>query len=559
MQIVDDVSVDRYELLGKGLFPETLPPCFEASDFKRALRGITPLLRERRFRKRSSELIAYNGTKHDGSRRQFGTPNPVQYFHVCEFIADNWDVIDAQIGSSPFVVSRPEIAPESADRPIVIPSLSNLSNEASKKLRYAPIIVRADVSQFFPSIYTHVIPWVAHSRDAAKADPDPASKEVYFNSLDKFIQGCQLSETRGIAIGPDAFRIVAEFIASEIDKQIHARMAGRLIGAARHVDDFFIGVMEEADARFALSVVRECLAEFRLQLNDSKTKISNGLEPLNEVWAQRLRRKCRDIRWQTHQHHKDDLALELLNFACDLATEQKSESAVKIVLRALDESKIYSQTSRWKLLEPYLQRICLHHPHSIDYIFLLVIKRVSSDLEIDKAGWKEVVGALVERNFALGHDHEIVWAVWLALTAKLELSDDEVRKFSELQNQYVNCMLIWSFQNSWIAHKPAIRFGGRISSEGGRWLEGLVARSTGYVRSRFSGAFSEEFEHLAKRKIVLVDLAAHLKEVKPITVSAISRTRYGYDSDEEDDDPWGVGHYRDDLDDLLADIPDFDD
>lgn len=544
--------MDRYNLIGKGLFPEVLPPCFEASDFKRALRGFTIPLRQRRFRKRSSELIAYNGTKHDGARRQFATPNPVQYFHVCDFIADYWSEIDQSIRSSPFVVSQPTVASNTADRPITIPSLSNLSNEASKRLSFSPIIVRADVSQLFASIYTHSISWAAYGREEAKKNQDPESKTYPFNALDRFVQGCQASETRGVAIGPDAFRIVAEFVIAQVDKKIAEKMGDRLVGAARHVDDFFIGVLEEADARYALSVARECLSDFRLQLNDAKTKITNGLEPLNEVWAQSLRRRSKKISLPFFSARKEDLALELINFACELAEKQGSESPIKIVLRAFDESHIYRSETRWKLIEPYMQRICFHHPHSMDYVSLLVVKRHASGGSIDSDGWSRCVRILVERNMALGHDHEVVWCIWLWLSLKIDMDEDFIHVLVEWHNQYVNCMLIWSYSKGWIKTKPKIRFGSKISTEGGRWLEGLVTRSTKFVKSKFSGAFAEEFEHLAGKGFQLVDLQRHLENMAPVAATAISKTRYGYDAD--DDSDFDIGSYRDELDEQLDEI-----
>jgi hypothetical protein len=81
---------NRYALIQRGLFPETLPPCFTSEDVKRALRGIVPSVRAKEFHnKRSTDYVRYNGTKHDGSRRYFGTPNPISYFYVADFIAEN--------------------------------------------------------------------------------------------------------------------------------------------------------------------------------------------------------------------------------------------------------------------------------------------------------------------------------------------------------------------------------------------------------------------------------------------------------------------------------------
>ena len=38
-----------------------------------------------KFRDRRSEYTRYNGTKHDGNRRLFGTPNIITYFHISSF------------------------------------------------------------------------------------------------------------------------------------------------------------------------------------------------------------------------------------------------------------------------------------------------------------------------------------------------------------------------------------------------------------------------------------------------------------------------------------------
>src|SRR5690606_2603258 len=181
------------------------------------------------------------------------TVNPIQYFPICEFVSKHWSFMDQRISLSPFVVSKPRPANPNDDRPIIIPSLSNLTTASSVKLRYSPIIVRADISQFFSSVYTHVLPWVAHGRDNAKKDQSPASSANYFNSLDYYIQHCQSSETRGIPVGPDAFRIVAEFIASDMDRKLKEKVGDHIVGGARHVDDFFIGVRSETDAQIVLS------------------------------------------------------------------------------------------------------------------------------------------------------------------------------------------------------------------------------------------------------------------------------------------------------------------
>lgn len=524
--------LDKYRLFGQGYFPETLPPCFDGTDLQRCLRGITPIIRDRKFFNRSAELVGFSGTKHDGTRRGFSTSHPVQFFQVCEFVYENWGFIDSQIGNSPFVVSRPKPGSSSADRPIIIPSLSNLTTEASKKLRYSPIIVRADISQFFPSVYTHCIPWVAHGKNKSKEDQNNRSTENYFNGLDYFVQGCQNSETRGLAVGPDAFRIIAEFVASALDRRLVELCAEKIIGGARHVDDFFIGVKNESDAQIVLSNLRQVLGEFHFQINDNKTKIISGLEPLNETWAQNLRNELSRL---NSFFNKSSNIIRLFSQCIDISRSLNSGSPLKIFLRAIDDHKIYNINDEWYVLEPYLQRACFHYGHCIDYIFLIVVKRFARYASVDKVGWGEVATGIIERAIGFGHDHEILWSLWLMIILDIEASELMLEKLSRYNNSYVSIMLMTAFCENRINIRPPIKFNKKIESGRVEWLESLVARSSGFTKARFKGDFSEEFEHLSDKNLRLLNFSKHIDRVRQEGVDAISHSRYGYDSDDDND------------------------
>ena len=224
--------INRFSLINAGLFPETLPPCFVSNDAQRAFRGIVAELDSKEFnQRRTTEFAKYSGTKHDGNRRFFGTPNIISYFHVSTFIHKNWSKFESRFSESNYSVGVPRILDQDADRAIQVPSLSELSARASKNIGFAPIVLKTDIAQFFPSIYTHSIPWSAHGRDDSKADQKPQSKIITFNALDLFVRNCQAGQTRGIAVGPDAFRLIAEYISSGLDKELENRIGEKVVGA----------------------------------------------------------------------------------------------------------------------------------------------------------------------------------------------------------------------------------------------------------------------------------------------------------------------------------------
>ena len=111
------------------------------------------------------------------------------------------------------------------------------------------------------------------------------------------------------------------------------------------------------------------------------------------------------------------------------ARSLKTDSPIKIALRTLDQIKAYNG-ALWGKVEPYIQRAMFHHPHSIDYAALLVIKRHALARSIDKAGWKSACLELLARHLPLNHHHEVVWLTWVLLTADLGLPDQLVEQLS---------------------------------------------------------------------------------------------------------------------------------
>ncbi|MFN7112054.1 MAG: RNA-directed DNA polymerase [Brevundimonas sp.] len=535
---------DNYAILQKGLFPETLPPCFTSTDIKRSLRGIVPSIRSKELHNRPTDYVRYNGTKHDGSRRYFGTPNPISYFYVADFVSRNWGAFNARFGASPFSVSRPREGHATDDRPIIIPSLSELTTEASKKIGHSPYILKTDIAQFFPSIYTHSISWSAHGIEAAKKDTSPSSKELPFNKLDFLIRNCQLAETRGVLVGPDAFRLVSEFIVSGIDQDLAAAVGDEIVGAARHVDDYYLGLRSETAAWVVLSKLRELLQRYSLNINDSKTKILSGLEPLNDLWAQELRQDARKL--NGYGAGTVDDVVFFIGKALGLSKSFGTDSPVKIALRTLDQIRLYRKVE-WVAVEPYLQRIIFHHPHCIDYAALLVVKRVALGETIDRKGWTVAAHDLLKRHLAFNHHHEVMWLLWLLLCCDLDVPEELVNSLIENKNAHIRALVITGFSEGKIAKKPKLSLGGKLSSTDQNWLLNLHARSVGFSKAAFGGLMSSEFEHLAKKNVVLIDIEEHLDSVRDNNVNAISRTRYGYDSHDDDDDD-GLGFWPDDPD-----------
>ncbi|KKX46789.1 RNA-directed DNA polymerase [Sphingobacterium sp. IITKGP-BTPF85] len=518
----------RNSLLNKGFFPEVLPPCFISTNLARCFSGQIKEILKKQYHKRSSSYIRYSGTKHDGNRRYYGVVNPIPYFYLCDFIGKQWEEIENKLQQSNFSISKIKLGSESDDRAVLVPPLSEVVSKLSSQIKHSPYLLKTDIAQFFPSIYTHSIVWAAHGREAAKGDTNRNSKSIYFNSLDWFIQQCQNGQTRGVIVGPDAFRIIAEYLVSDIDNLLQETVGDLVIGGVRHVDDYYLGIKSEFDSSIVLSGLRDILQNYELQVNDSKTKVLPGLFPVDDIWAQELRSSTNNI----------FLLGEKINYLLDKAFElfnnSGSQSPMKLALRRLDKEEVYYK-SIWTEIEPKLHRILFHFPHCLDYLCLLLAKRVAIGKSIDSIGWKNIIEIIIDKSIGAAHHHEIVWLLWVSFVCKIEISPELIERLCKINNSFIKSILIAAYQDGLCANIDPIRLGNSLSTDDENWLQNIVARSTGYSGAHFSGAFVAEFNQLVAKGVKFIDFKKHMRLMSKKHKEAISKSKYGYDADDDND------------------------
>ncbi|MCF6359214.1 MAG: RNA-directed DNA polymerase [Cyclobacteriaceae bacterium] len=148
-------------------------------------------------------------------------------------------------------------------------------HRAEKK--YARML-KFDISKCFDSIYTHSISWALTDKDYVKNNLNKDSN-TFPGRFDKFMQNTNYGETNGIIIGPEFSRIFAELILQQIDKEIKQTLRNKgLIHKVdyeiyRYVDDFFVFYNEERTREEILDNYKILLREYKMSLNDSKTKL----------------------------------------------------------------------------------------------------------------------------------------------------------------------------------------------------------------------------------------------------------------------------------------------
>ncbi len=129
---------------------------------------------------------------------------------------------------------------------------------------YSHVVV-TDIADFFSSIYLHNVE--TSIREAVR----PSGKVAHGEALIQIIKAMHSNQThKGLPIGPQFSRPIAELILIEIDKIL----INNNIKFIRYVDDYRIFCNSEVEAYKALSFLAQKFYDLRnLKLNEQKTKI----------------------------------------------------------------------------------------------------------------------------------------------------------------------------------------------------------------------------------------------------------------------------------------------
>jgi len=139
---------------------------------------------------------------------------------------------------------------------------------------------------FYPSIYTHSIPWALNTKTIAKANIKNAN--LPGNDIDKALREGQEGQTMGIPIGCDTSWVLAECILTRIEEGLRARLG--TVRGHRFNDDFELAFRSASDAEKGLGALQEALADFELSVNPRKTLICDLPDLIESSGVNELRR-----------------------------------------------------------------------------------------------------------------------------------------------------------------------------------------------------------------------------------------------------------------------------
>ncbi|MCA3142378.1 MAG: RNA-directed DNA polymerase [Rhodocyclaceae bacterium] len=276
---------DVYEwLVTKGYFPEAyvLPPCFAVTKhpkygkvyFTHNAKGFTP---------RVTEYQQVHFPKTDYTDRTFGVIDPELHSDIAYAFASNWKTL---LG----VIFHPnnQVCSYSFPVPLDSKNLGSVGQLRSGRMIYEFIemaendiasiahrfkfLIKSDVKNFYPSLYTHSIPWALHGKTVIRKPENRLNYSYVGNRLDKLFQNSNDGCTNGLPIGPAVSDIAAELVMSAVDRQLSTSIPTDAV-VVRFKDDYRILVRSESDGRTIIKALQAALKDYRLELNDEKTEV----------------------------------------------------------------------------------------------------------------------------------------------------------------------------------------------------------------------------------------------------------------------------------------------
>ncbi|MBR0789698.1 RNA-directed DNA polymerase [Bradyrhizobium manausense] len=410
------VSIGDYptfwKFAGYGFLPEVLPPIFTSVGFASSCQlGV-----EVDQKAQSFDRTSYSCTKRGYSRRIFNLMHPISVAFASGWLSSHWSQIAMFCNERNSTATQLTLSSDSDNgRAIQTASFEAVQREAKRRSARARHIVRADIAKFYPSIYTHSIPWALHGKQAAKANTDPNDATLYGNYMDWALRLGQSSQTIGVPIGTDISRVTAEIIGSAIDAIVLETSGARTVGYVRNIDDFYIGCTSLSDAETILASLSSALREFELSLNDEKTEIIDASEFYDDDWASEL-----DGYLAANAGNRAKVIARAFDRTFHYASKNRSDSAVKFLIRLIDK-EIAAGLIKFSDIEHDLMRSVVNFPHCVDYaLTLLMVQSTKGDFS--RAEWQAALNDELARHASAGHDHEVCWMLCAMYVANLKIT-----------------------------------------------------------------------------------------------------------------------------------------
>jgi hypothetical protein len=431
------------ELLEIGYLPRELPPSFNSVSFANFA-----IANGGAWQQRWTGSVTHNLGRPGGLRRPLKIPNPVPYFGLADLISKNALRIFGHTWKVRLSASRPYLMTPSSRAIVPRYGLRERTRLRALRRRSNRYLLKTDISQFYPSIYTHSIPWALEGKARCKALLNAAQGNALLgNRIDAAFRNLNDGQTVGIPIGPDISFLSAEILLAAVDQALLAKFPKTC--GFRYVDDYELSFPLFSEAEQTLAELQGVLNEYELTLNPRKTRIFELPQPIADSWAVELGRFV--IREKTNPVGQRNDILSLFSRAYELSAANPEDPVIRYAIARLQNVDVSGDG--WRSFQNSVLGAAASDASALSVALgtlYQVAARGNHAVAITPLG--EVFENVISAHARIGHGSEVAWAIWGALAWKLPLSANAALAVGEMDDDVVALMALDASANHLFPH-----------------------------------------------------------------------------------------------------------
>jgi hypothetical protein len=388
------------DLIDKGYFPVEIPPAFSTSSFASTLGHLPTNLDS--FAAKSSRCAFHSIPRLQHHRRLLGIPNPLHQLKLVDVLERHWPKLEAHMAQSALSMTRLQYV-HGSERGLQHQfDFDALDQERILRSSASRFLLKADLSRFYHSLYTHSIPWALHSKDIAKANR--SGRALYGNAIDVAVRNTQDGQTLGIPVGPVTSDLISELLGAALDLELAKLQPG--LKGLRYVDDYYLFFGTRSDAEGALADLHSVANHFAVEINPLKTKISELPESVQPAWKANLRSIV--VR---PEHERDDL-LSFFSQAYENASKYPGNNVLKYAVKQSTGFAISQDC--WKLYEAFLLGSLVAEPSLAPTLSAVLVDYSGKNYAVSKDKLSETLAEIASYHAKFKQGFEVAWALWIA-------------------------------------------------------------------------------------------------------------------------------------------------
>lgn len=371
-----------------------------------------------------TECTKYRMARPGGEPRELKIPHPALYYKLTSLVSSNFSRLLKKAGVSKFSKSRPVYAANRHRALNTLFSPSNLARERMICRAGSAFLLKADISHFYPSLYTHAIGWAIDPKLRLKINWK--NNKLLGKQIDQLLMDSDGKISQGIPIGTDVSFLLAELVLCQVDKGLGINPNH----AFRWFDDYEFAFVTRTDAEGALRKLIDVLSQFRLRLNPLKTKIVSLPKPTDEDWQHTLHEAAKS-RFSTPRQ-----MVKYFDTAFRLREEASESAVLSYALGTLFRLSAPDQDVG-RVAQSCVTQAILCEPGCAQKGFSLLSFWHLNGFQLNCELMARTVNQIVLNHRATGVSSDVAWALAFCIDQKINLSSDTAKVLSSCDDDWV--------------------------------------------------------------------------------------------------------------------------